>query len=204
MDRREHWQQVYTTKARERLGWFKPHLDASLAWIADLRLPADAAIIDVGGGASTLVDDLLDEDYASLTVLDISEPALSAVRGRLGADAERVTWVTADVTEAALPADAYDLWHDRAVFHFLTDAADRERYSDRLKASLRSGGHLIIGAFAPDAPPRCSGLPVERYTVAGLAAELGSGLELCEQKKDLHVTPGGVEQMYQYCLFRRV
>ena len=115
-----------------------------------------------------------------------------------------MVWITADIADAELPTDAYDLWHDRAVFHFLTDADDRERYLHRLKASLRSGGHLIIGTFAPEAPPRCSGLPVERYTAEGLAAELGPELELCEQKKELHVTPGGVEQMYQYCLFRRV
>ncbi len=185
-----------------RLGWYKARLHVSLDWITDLGLAPDDRAIDVGAGASTLVDDLLDRGHRSITILDISENAIIAVRDRLGERADRVKYVVGDITDVALPDSGFALWHDRAAFHFLTDARDRRRYRDRLAASLRSGGHAIIGTFAPEAPEKCSGLPVRRYDLEQLVTELGREFELLDHCKELHVTPGGVEQMYQFALFR--
>ena len=203
MDRKQHWEQVYSTKPTEGLGWYKPHLKTSLTWIKELNLAADAPIIDVGGGASTLVDDLLDAGYLSITVLDISEKALSSVRARLGKKAELVTWLNGDITSIDLPTQHYELWHDRAAFHFLTEPDQRQRYQDNLLKALRPAGHLIIGAFAPEAPPKCSGLPVQRYSQEQLHETLGEEFELMNHRKEQHVTPGGLEQMYVNCHFRR-
>lgn len=199
--RKAHWEQVYSSRSATDVGWYAPHLERSLAWIDALGLEADARIIDVGGGASTLVDDLLDRGYTALTVLDVAEHALDAARTRVGARADDVTWLCADVTDVELPVDHFTLWHDRAVFHFLTSTADRRAYLDRLNRSLIDGGHVIIAAFAPEAPPKCSGLPVERYTPQSMAGELGAGYALVMHDQEMHVTPGGVEQMYLYCRF---
>jgi len=203
MERKEHWEQVYSSKPTDRLGWFKPHLQTSVDWIRSLELSTDAAIIDVGVGASTLVDDLLQQGYESVTVLDISNTALSLLRERLGDDAKKVHWLGADITSVELPAGYFDLWHDRAVFHFLTEDDQKQRYRQNLVNSLKPGGHLIIGTFAPEAPPKCSGLPVQRYDHELLARTLGDDFELLRHHKEMHVTPGGVEQMYLYCDFRR-
>jgi SAM-dependent methyltransferase len=203
MCKKNHWEQVYATKAPERLGWYKPRLHTSLSWIETLGLTEDAPIIDVGGGASTLVDDLLGAGYRSITVLDISENALSSVKSRLGKKAERVTWLVDDITSIELPAHHYELWHDRAVFHFLIEPDQQRKYRDSLLKALKPGGHLIIGTFAPEAPPVCSGLSVQRYELQQLVDTLGAGFELLNHLKKLHVTPGGVEQMYLYCHFRR-
>ncbi len=203
MNQKTHWENIYASKPRETLGWYKPHLETSLQWILDLGLPRTAPIIDVGGGASTLVDDLLDEGYEALTVLDLSANALSQSRERLGERASRVTWLTGDVTTMQLPGEGYALWHDRAVFHFLTTAAQRARYRDQMLKALQPGGHVIMGAFAPEAPPKCSGLPVERYDEARLCRALGETLELERSHKELHTTPGGVAQMYLYCQFKK-
>jgi SAM-dependent methyltransferase len=202
MSRREHWEQVYSSKPPDRLGWYRPRLQTSLDWITDLSLDTNAPIIDVGGGASTLVDDLLERGYSALTVLDLAAPALDLIKARLGGKSATVTWLCGDVTEIELGENAYELWHDRAVFHFLTEADDRERYRNNLCKALRPGGHLIIGTFAPEAPPRCSGLPVQRYDLELLRETLGDAFELLRQQKEMHVTPGGVEQMYLYCEFR--
>jgi SAM-dependent methyltransferase len=204
MSQKDHWEQVYSTKLTDRLGWYRPHLQTSLNWIEKLGLDADAPIIDVGGGASTLVDDLLGAGYRSITVLDISEHALSFVRSRLGEKAEQVTWLTGDITSIDLPVHHYELWHDRAVFHFLTEDEQRQEYRDKLVSALAPGGHLIIGTFAPEAPRSCSGLPVRRYDQHQLLDTLGGEFELLSHRKRKHVTPGGVEQMYLYCHFRRV
>ena len=202
MGRREHWEAVYSSKPSERLGWYKPRLQTSLEWIATFGLGTDAPVIDVGGGASTLVDDLLDSGYSSITVLDIAEPALDLLRTRLGDRGAAVNWLCGDITGIDLPENAFELWHDRAVFHFLTEAPDRERYRENLCRALRPGGHLVIGTFAPEAPPKCSGLPVQRYDLDLLRETLGKDFELRQQRKEMHVTPGGVEQMYLYCVFR--
>jgi SAM-dependent methyltransferase len=202
MERKQHWEDVYTTKATDRVGWYKPRLETSLEWIRALQPDADAPIIDVGGGASTLADDLLGAGYRDLTVLDIADNALGQSKARLGERADRVDWIVADVTSAALPPDRFALWHDRAVFHFLTDAEDRRRYCEQAASALRPGGYLVIGAFAPEAPPTCSGLPVERYGRDKLTRTFGAGFVLQRHHKELHITPGGIEQMYLYASFR--
>lgn len=203
MNRKDHWEKVYASKPAERLGWYKPSLQTSLSWIGELGLEKDATIVDVGCGASTLVDDLLAAGYRSITALDISEQALAAVKSRLGTGAAEVTWLSADITSADLPREAYDLWHDRAVFHFLVEAEQRQRYRENLLKSLKPNGHVIIGVFAPEAPPKCSGLPVARYSYEQLADTLGDEFKLMRHHKEMHITPGGVEQMYLYCLFKR-
>lgn len=201
MSQKDHWEQVYSTKTTEKLGWYEPHLQTSLSWIKGLSLAVDAPIIDVGGGASTLVDDLLDAGYRSITVLDISEKALSSVKARLSKKAELVTWLDGDITSVDLPIHHYDLWHDRAVFHFLTEPELQQKYLNSLLKALKSGGHLIIGTFALEAPPKCSGLPVQRYSHERLESMLGEKFEIQRYHKEMHVTPGGVEQMYLYCHF---
>lgn len=203
MSQKDHWEKVYSTKPGEKLGWYAPHLQTSLGWIKGLGLPVEASIIDVGGGLSTLVDDLLDAGYRSITVLDISAKALCSVKPRLGKKAELVRWVEGDITSVDVPSHYYELWHDRAVFHFLDTLEKRRRYRDNLLRGLKRGGHLIIGTFAPEAPPTCSGLPVQRYSHEELEHALGEEFELKGHRKELHVTPGGVEQMYLYCYFRR-
>lgn len=204
MSPKEHWDQVYSSKTTEKLGWFAPHLKTSFSWITQLGLAPDAPIIDVGAGASTLVDDLLDAGYQSITVLDLSRQALSLAKARLANRADLVSWIEGDVTATDLPAAHFELWHDRAVFHFLIEPEQQRTYRDQLLKSLKAGGHLIIGTFAPEAPPKCSGLPVQRYSPELLRSTLGEEFELQRQHNELHVTPGGTEQMYLYCQFRRV
>ena len=203
MSPKDHWEQVYSTKRAEKLGWYRPCLQTSFTWIRELGLSVDAPIIDVGGGASTLTDDLLDAGYRSITVLDISDKALSLVKTRLRERAGLVTWLCGDITAIDLPTDYYRLWHDRAVFHFLTALEHQRIYRDNLLKALKVGGHLIIGTFAPEAPPKCSGLPVQRYSKKRLVSTLGGEFELMRYQNELHTTPGGVEQMYLYCHFRR-
>jgi SAM-dependent methyltransferase len=203
MNLKAHWEQAYADRPPEQLGWYRPRLESSLALIAAAGLRKDQPLIDVGGGASTLVDDLLALGYERITVADLSDAALERARRRLGDRAEAVTWMSADMLTAELPAAGYDLWHDRAVFHFLTAAADRAAYLAQLRHALGPGGQAIFGVFAPEAPPRCSGLEVRRYTPEGLRDEIGSGFVLLEQRSERHVTPGGVEQAYVYCRFRR-
>jgi SAM-dependent methyltransferase len=203
MSQKDHWEQVYSTKPTEKLGWYEPHLQTSLSWIKGLSFAVDAPIIDVGGGASTLIDDLLDAGYRSITVLDISEKALSSAKARLGKKVGLVTWLDGDITSVDLPTHSYELWHDRAAFHFLTMLEQQRKYRDNLLKALKPGGHLIIGTFAPEAPPKCSGLPVQRYSPEQLENTLGGEFELKRHHKELHITPGGVEQMYLYCHFRR-
>ena len=203
MDSKQHWERVYASRPPERLGWYSRHLETSLAWIDELDIDRDSPIIDVGGGASTLVDDLLDRGYEDLTVLDISGEALALARERLGARAARVSWIEGDITSVVLSASRFALWHDRAVFHFLVAHADRQGYCERLQEALRPDGHVILGVFSPEAPPTCSGLPVQRYDANDLMEALGPGWSLQHSRLTLHVTPGGVEQMYLYCLLRR-
>lgn len=203
MNRKDYWEQVYSTRLAEKLGWYKPRLATSLAWIEALRLDRDAPLIDVGGGASTLVDDLIDAGHEALAVLDISESALAVTKKRLGHQAQLVMWLSGDITAYPLPAGHFELWHDRAVLHFLTDATEREAYCKNLLTTLKPGGHVIIGVFAHEAPAKCSGLPVVRYDHAELSGALGKEFELVQHQKEMHVTPGGVEQMYLYCQFHR-
>lgn len=203
MNQKDHWEQTYSSRSAESLGWYKPHLQTSLSWITALKLPINASIIDIGGGASTLVDDLLEAGYQSINVLDISENALSAAKTRLGEKAQLINWVVGNITSVELPPQHYELWHDRAVFHFLTEHEQQCQYRDGLLSALKPGGHLVIGTFAPEAPPKCSGLPVQRYDLELLQNTLGDEFELKRHEKEMHITPGGVEQMYLYCYFQK-
>ncbi|MBV8784256.1 MAG: class I SAM-dependent methyltransferase [Gammaproteobacteria bacterium] len=201
MDLRSHWEDVYRKRLPATLSWYRPHLETSVQLI-EQAMPPSGRLIDVGGGAATLVDDLLARGFTNLEVLDLSRHALERARERLGPQAARITWWHADVRDCELPAAAYDLWHDRALFHFLTDAADRDAYLVQLRRALKPGGSAILATFASDGPPRCSGLPVQRYDAAQLAAELGRGFTLVESRAALHCTPAGVPQSFLYCRFR--
>jgi len=202
-----HWDHIYRTKTAEAMSWYAPHLDVSLAMIDRLALAPGAAILDAGGGASTLVDDLLARGFTNLTVLDLSQAALETSRARLGAAAERVLWVAGDITEIELEPEHYELWHDRAVFHFLTDPATRAAYARQMMRALRPGGHAIVSTFGPEGPTRCSGLEVVRYDVPALGAELSataaSGLRLLQSIITQHATPRGGAEQFVTCLFRR-
>lgn len=200
MDPKSHWEKVYTRKAATEVSWYQPHAERSLAIIRRLTGGRPFRLIDVGGGASTLVDDLLPLPGAELTVLDLSEAARDVARRRLGAQAQRVHWVAGDVTTAALPAQAYDLWHDRAVFHFLTEPAQRAAYVAQVRHAVRPGGHVIVAAFGPEGPLQCSGLPVQRYAPGELHAQFGGAFELVEHQTEAHHTPGGAVQEFVYCL----
>lgn len=202
-DRRDHWQTVYTTKDDAAVSWFQDRPQPSLGLITRGGLPMDARIVDVGAGASRLVDALLDAGYSALTVLDIAPAALDTARARLGDRGGAVTWVAADITAWTPPAP-FDVWHDRAVFHFLTEAADRAAYRATLHAGVRPGGRVVIGTFAPDGPQKCSGLPVMRYSPDALAAELGDGFRLVDSLSEAHTTPGGAVQHFQFSVLHRV
>jgi SAM-dependent methyltransferase len=191
-------------KPTEELGWYEPHLQISLNWINDLCLEKNSRIVDIGGGASTLVDDLLNNGFKQISVLDLSDRALSTVKARLGKRAKLINWHKGDITSIDLPTHYYDLWHDRAVFHFLTDHEQQQQYRDNLLHALQPDGHVIMATFAPEAPPRCSGLPISRYSPEQLSKVLGKEFKLNQHKKELHITPGGVEQMYLYCQFKRL
>jgi SAM-dependent methyltransferase len=199
MTARQHWETVYTTKATTGVSWYAPHLDRSLELIIEAAPSPAARIIDVGGGASTLADDLLGRGYRALTVLDLSPAALAAARARLGDRAAAVTWLAGDVTTAPLPEAGYDVWHDRAVFHFLTDPEARRRYVAQALRAVVPGGHVIVATFGPDGPTRCSGLDVVRYDADGLHAEFGARFTKLGSRRDLHVTPWGTEQEFVYC-----
>ena len=197
-DRQKHWETVYSNKAVDQVSWFQQHAASSLRLIKECA-DKDAHIIDVGGGASVLVDDLLDEGYQNLTVLDLSGSALETSRKRLGERAQSVQWIAADITQAELPAAAYDVWHDRAVFHFLTDPADRARYVAQVLKCVKPGGHVIVAAFGPGGPLQCSGLDVVRYAPDTLHAEFGAPFRLLKHETEIHQTPAGKEQEFVYC-----
>jgi len=202
MDPREHWQQVYASKRPTEVSWYQPTADCSLRMIRRVARSRDARVIDVGGGASTLVDDLLEAGYTEPTVLDVSSAALAAARARLGARASRARWLEADILSTELPSAAYDVWHDRAVFHFLTVEAERQRYVEQVHAAVRLGGHVLVATFAQDGPRRCSGLDVVRYAPGELHAEFGSDFELLASEREDHQTPWGAHQAFVYCLCR--
>jgi len=204
MQSKEHWEKVYTTRATDTVSWFQPHADLSLDLIKATGVTHDAAIIDVGGGASTLVDDLLANGYTDLSVLDLSAAALAAAQKRLGLQASKVQWIEADVTKADLPARRFDVWHDRAVFHFLTSAEDRAAYVQTVFRAVKPGGHVIVATFAEDGPNQCSGLPVMRYRADELHAEFGEAFSLLSHRKEAHHTPSGTVQQFVYCYCRRI
>lgn len=184
------------------MSWYQDNPAPSLELIALAGVSSDSSIIDIGGGASRLVDHLLAGNFERITVLDLSSAALDAARARLGEQANKVRWEVADITQWS-PPQRYDLWHDRAAFHFLTATADRSAYSERVKTAVVPGGHVIIGTFAPDGPDRCSGLPIVRHDAASLSAVLGPGFTLIDSRRHDHVTPWGAVQHFHFSTFRR-
>ncbi len=202
-ERRARWEQVYRTKGEREVSWFQENPAISLDFIRSTGVSADAAIIDVGGGASRLVDFLIDEGYSSIAVLDLSEKALTISGSRLGARGVHVNWIVADVTRWQ-PTRTFDVWHDRAAFHFLIEPADRSAYAECVRKAVRVGGHVIIGTFAPDGPERCSGLPVCRHDSDTLGAVLGHSFKLIESRRHDHTTPGGATQRFQFSRFQHV
>ena len=202
MNTQQHWEHIYQTKAPDQVSWYSPHLNASLDLIERTSVSRAAAIIDIGGGESTLVDDLLARGYQDITVLDVSQTAIEANKERLGRDAERAHWLAADITKVSLKPSSIDVWHDRAVFHFLTSSSDRAAYARQVALALKPGGHVIIGTFGPEGPVRCSGLDVVRYDATSLHNEFGKRFRLVESTKQLHQTPFGAIQQFLYCYCR--
>ena len=201
-DRSTHWDHVYATKGEAEVSWYQDSPATSLAMIRAAGADRDTAIIDIGGGASRLVDALLQDGYRDVAVLDLSANALAAAKTRIGQAASTVDWIVADATTWR-PTRTYDVWHDRAAFHFLTDPRDRAAYVQRLRSAVKPGGHIIIATFAPDGPEKCSGLPVQRHDSASLATELGPEFELIETRSETHRTPWDSTQAFQFSRFRR-
>jgi hypothetical protein len=201
-DRNAHWERVYASRGEDEVSWFQRRPEMSLALIERSGLTNDAPMIDIGAGASTLVDHLLDAGYTAPAVLDIAASALRRSRQRLGERATRVDWIESDVLTFA-PSRRYALWHDRAVLHFLVEAGEREGYLHALRTSVALGGQVIVATFAHDGPARCSGLPVARYDAAGLHAIFGIEYELLESAKESHYTPSGTEQRFTWVRMRR-
>lgn len=200
VDRKEQWEHIYATKNPDQVSWFEPVAALSLSLIEHVARDRDAAIVDVGAGASTLVDGLISDGYHRITVLDISPSALERARQRLGDRAMSVAWREADILSADLAAAAFDVWHDRAVFHFLTAKTDRARYFAQLRRALRPHGHAIVATFAEDGPASCSGLDVVRYSPNALHREFGSDFRLVTSSHEMHRTPRGTEQAFTYCV----
>lgn len=203
MSTREHWDEVYRSKSPDSVSWYRPRLDQSLAWIDGRRLDHRAHVVDVGGGASTLADDLLARGFERVSVADISAEALAHTRARLADAARSVQWVVGDATTALFDEGSVDLWHDRAVFHFLTEPARRDAYIGALRRAVRPGGFVLMATFGPNGPERCSGLPVRRYASSDIAAALGAGFALVAQADEEHTTPWGATQAFAYALCRR-
>ena len=202
MSARSHWESIYERRSPDQVSWYRPHLERSLDFIQGAGLAPDAAIIDVGGGPSTLVDDLLARGYTNVTVLDISASAIDTAKTRLGEKAAMVRWLVADVTELDLGANSYDFWHDRAVFHFLREQADRRRYVAAVRRAVKPGGHVLVATFGPEGPERCSDLEVVRYDADRLHGEFGHEFRKVGSATELHRTPRGTEQQFVYCYCR--
>ena len=203
LERQAHWQNVYQTKDEKAVSWFQERPDISLDLIHATGVDAGASIIDIGGGASRLVDALIGEGFNAVSVLDLSERALATSKARLGTEGTQVQWIVADITHWQ-PSQTYDVWHDRAALHFLTDPKDRAAYIERVLKAVRVGGHVIIGTFAPDGPERCSGLPVVRHNAATLGELLGPSFALTETRWHDHQTPSGAIQKFQFSCFQRI
>lgn len=202
VEAKHHWESVYQTKRPTEVSWYRPHLEVSLQLIEGAVASRDAHIIDVGAGESTLVDDLLAHGYRNLYAMDLSNTALEVAKARLGVNASRVNWLCGDVRTFPFPARQYDLWHDRAVFHFLTDSADRAAYVRQVARAVKPGGHVIVATFGPEGPTQCSGLEVMRYGPEALHDEFGSDFHLVKHHTELHHTPMGSTQQFTYCYCR--
>ena len=202
MDSQTHWERIYGNKAPDAVSCYRPHLEPSLELIRRAAPDPSASIIDVGGGESTLVDDLIARGYENITVLDISRIAIDATQRRLGAVAGHVHWLVADITHTQLEHGAYDIWHDRAVFHFLTTPEGRVAYVRQVANAVKPGGHVIVSTFGPEGPMKCSGLDVVRYDAETLHSEFGVHFRLLDSSKELHHTPFGTVQQFLYCFCR--
>jgi SAM-dependent methyltransferase len=202
MDARSHWEQVYATKKAEQVSWFRPHLERSLELIERAAPDRGASILDVGAGQSTLLDDLLALGYGRVTVLEISPNAIAALKERVGQAGRAIQWICADVAEAVLPEASFDVWHDRAVFHFLIEPGQRRAYVEQVSRALKPGGSLIVSTFGPSGPERCSGLATVRYDALSLGREFGDRFRLVESSLELHTTPSGAEQQFLSCWYR--
>jgi len=202
MNVQTHWEKVYGEKAPNAVSWYTPHLARSLEIIERAAPSHSASIIDVGGGESTLVDDLLAHGYQNITVLDVSQIAIDVTKKRLATASELVRWIAGDVTKAELAPQTYDVWHDRAVFHFLTAADDRLAYVRQVANAVKPGGHVLVSTFGTKGPTKCSGLDVVRYDAQSLHREFGVRFRLLESSEELHHTPFGTDQQFLYCLCR--
>ena len=202
MTTKTHWEHVYQSKTMDEVSWYKPHLDVSLGLIDEAVPDRGSAIIDVGGGEATLVDDLVARGYSDVRVLDISQAAIEVAKARLGSSAASVHWITSDITGVELEAARYDLWHDRAVFHFLTNATDRAAYVRQVARAVKVGGHVIVATFGPEGPEKCSGLDVVRYDAGSLHGEFGAKFRLLDSVTEHHETPWGTPQQFMYCFCR--
>ncbi|HEX2541134.1 MAG TPA: class I SAM-dependent methyltransferase [Caldimonas sp.] len=202
MNSKSHWETVYETRPADAVSWYAPHLQRSLGYVLRAAQGKASPVIDIGGGESTLVDDLLAEGFSDLTVLDISAKALDVTRDRLGSAAEKVRWLTADLLDAPLEARRYEVWHDRAVFHFLTTEEQKRRYVARVRHSLMPGGFAIVATFGPEGPAQCSGLPVSRYAAPELHSTFGAPFRLVDSSTEVHTTPWGTPQQFVYCFCR--
>jgi 2-polyprenyl-3-methyl-5-hydroxy-6-metoxy-1,4-benzoquinol methylase len=204
MDPKTHWDNVYRTRKADEVSWFRPHLEVSIELIEQAAPDRDAGIIDVGGGEATLVDDLLARGYRNVSVLDVSPTALAVARERVGAAGHRVSWLCGDVTTFAFAEHGYDVWHDRAVFHFLTDPQARAAYVRQASRAVKPGGHVIVATFGPEGPTKCSGLEVVRYDADAIHDEFGPGFAQVKHRTELHRTPAGAFQQFVYCLCKVV
>ena len=202
MDQETHWEKIYRQRAADAVSWYRRHLETSLALIERAAADSKASIIDVGGGESTLVDDLLVRGFKNITVLDISQTAIGVTKKRLGPAAERVHWLVADIAQAQLAPGAYDIWLDRAVFHFLSSAEQRASYVRQAMRAVRAGGHVVVSTFGPQGPTQCSGLDVVRYDADSLHDEFGTRFRMVESSTESHETPFGTTQQFLYCYCR--
>ncbi len=202
-DPKVHWENIYKTKSPQEVSWYQPHLERSLKMISGLDLPKTAEVVDVGGGASTFPDDLIAVGFRNITILDISKEALKVSKDRLGNKANSIHWLEADVTQVSLKPNHYDLWHDRAVFHFLIKPEDRQKYVNNLRGALKPGGYALIATFGPNGPLKCSGLEIVRYSAESLKKELGEAFELEKHFAEIHKTPFDTTQEFLYCLFSK-
>ena len=202
MDNKEYWEKVYDTKAPDAVSWYAPHLETSLNLIHQATSNKDSAIIDIGGGEATLVDDLIARGYRDISVLDISQKAIDVARSRIGNPADKVRWYCTDITKATLPQNYFDVWHDRAVFHFLTQEDDRKMYVDQVMRSVKHGGYVIMSTFGPEGPEKCSGLDVVRYDPEHLHGQFGKSFKMINSSTELHKTPMGTTQQFLYCFCR--
>ena len=203
MESKTHWENIYRTKDVREVSWFQEHASQSIELIKKTGVSLGAKIIDVGGGASTLVDDLLDLGYSEITVLDISGAALRRSQDRLGQRASLVTWLELDITRAELNPNFYDVWHDRAVFHFLTNETNRAQYVRAVRRSVKTGGHIIVASFGLGGPAKCSGLNVVRYSAESMHREFGNDFELVDTRTEAHQPPSGANQQFIYCYCRK-